>query len=263
MTLPNTDPVIPFDDFRNACIDRGYSRITREHRNLVVFSNNSVKCEIKTRHYTFGWMRNVDELNLIRQAFVDNGFELSSKHRSITVVNVLFTENDVLEEFWRLVDVIETITEITTRERSQATRVFSKEIDEENKFLKIVKRYANAIENEDQELLDMARSLLSSDSIDRMIVRGQSEKYTPEKAYREHAVPCIMIHNEIIRMVLEKEPVYKITQMIISNLAIVLIHEDEARYMDVDLGLRTTMPDGWQFGDDIYARFNTAKIKLK
>ena len=64
-------------------------------------------------------------------------------------------------------------------------------------------------------------------------------------------------------MVLDQCPIFEITQMIISNLAIVLIHEDEAQHLDVTLGLRTTMPDGWKFGDSIYARFVAGDIKLK
>lgn len=253
--------VVDFELFKEACVERGYTRVFEENNNCVVFSQNGVKSEIKTRLYTFGWLRSPDELALIRDAFRAAGYDPSDKQQ---VVNVAIdTKKDMLATFLDLLEIVETIDSITVKERSQATKVFSKEVDEENKFLKIVKRYTNAIENEDQELLDMARSLLSSDSIDRMIVRGQSEKYCAEKAYREHAVPCIMIHNEIIRMVLDKEPVHKITQMIISNLAIVLIHEDEARYMDVDLGLRTTMPEGWKFGDNIYARFEAAGINLK
>lgn len=253
--------VVDFEAFKEACIERGYTRILEENNNCVVYSQNGVKSEIKTKLYTFGWLRSPDELTMIRDAFRAAGYDPSDKQQ---VVNIAIDKNkDMLEVFLDLLEIVESIETITVKERGSATKVFSKEVDEENKFLKIVKRYSNAIENEDQELLDMARSLLSSDSIDRMIVRGQSEQYVPEHAYREHAVPCILIHNEIIRMVLDDQPVHKITQMIISNLAIVLIHEDEARYMDVDLGLRTSMPEGWKFGDSIFARFETASIKLK
>lgn len=254
---------VTFEKFKASAIERGYQRIYQEQKNLIVHSFNGVKCEIKGKHYTFGWLRTPDEMEIIKENFLMNGYALSTKHKNEVCINILFTDREPLEQFWMLVEIVEGIESIVAKERGQARKVFPKEVDEENKFVKIVKRYQNAIENKDQELLDIARDLLSSDSIDRMIVRGQSESYTSEKGYREHAVPCILIHNEIIRLVLENQPVSKITQMIISNLAIVLINEDEAFKLDVELGLRTAMPDGWKFGDDIYARLNAAGIKLK
>lgn len=254
---------MPFEVFRASAIERGYTRFYQEQKNCVVYTFNGIKSEIKKKHYTFGWLRSPEDLELIKEAFLTKGYKLSEKHKSENCVNILFTDMDPLEQFWLLVETIEEIEGIVAKERGQARKVFAKEVDEENKFVKIVKRYQNAIENKDQELLDIARNLLSSDSIDRMIVRGQSVDFVPEKAYREHAVPCILIHNEIIRMVLEDRPVTEITQMIISNLAIVMINDDQAYKLDVELGLRSSMPDGWKFGDSIYARFDAAKIILK
>lgn len=260
MTQPSA---MPYEVFGASAEERGYTRFYQEQKNCVVHTFNGIKSEIKKKHYTFGWLRSPEELELIKEAFLTKGYQLSNKHKSENCVNILFTDIDPLEQFWILVEIVEAIEGIVVRERGQARKVFSKEVDEENKFVKIVKRYQNAIENKDQELLDIARNLLSSDSIDRMIVRGQSMDFVPEKAYREHAVPCILIHNEIIRMVLEDYSITEITQMIISNLAIVMINDDQAYKLDVELGLRSSMPDGWKFGDSIYARFNAAQIKLK
>jgi len=254
---------VPYELFLASCQERGYTRVYQEAKNCVLYTFNGVKSEIKKRHYTFGWLRTNEEIELIKEAFLTKGYKLSDKHKSENCVNILFTDKDVLEDFWALVEIVEDIEGIVARERGQATKVFPKEVDEENKFVKIVKRYINAIENKDQELLDLARNLLSGDSLDKLIVRGQSAKYVPEKAYREHAVPCIMIHNELIKMVLADSTITAMTQLLISNLAVVLIHEDEARYLDVDLGLRTSMPDGWKFGDDIYARFHAGNVILK
>lgn len=255
---------IPFEMFKEACEDRGYSRIYQENSNCVLYTTNGVKSEIKKRHYTFGWLRTAEEIEMIKQAFLNEGYLLSDKHKSENCVNILFVSGkDVLQEFLHLVDLVESIEAIIVKERGQAIKVFTKEVDDENKFEKIAKRYFNAVANKDQELLDIARNLLSSDSIDKFIVRGESVNYTLEKAYREHIVPCILIHNEAIRMVLDGSKIAEVAQMIAANLAIVRISEDEARYLDVDLGLRTCMPEGWKMGDDVFARLKTAGITLK
>jgi len=42
-----------------------------------------------------------------------------------------------------------------------------------------------------------------------------------------------------------------------------MISKDEQRYMDYDLKLKTTMPDGWRFGiDSPMSRLDAAGIEL-
>jgi hypothetical protein len=255
---------IDFTLFKESCEDRGYTRIKQENNNCVLDTNNGVKSEIKKRHYTFGWLRSPEELEIIKAEFLKEGYHLSTKHSDSKCVNILFdSSKDILTQFWALVDIVEAIDTIAVKERGQATKVFTREVDECDKFEKIAKRYFNAMTNQDQELLDIARNLLSGDTIDRFITRGESVSYTSENAYREHVVPCIMIHNEAIRMVLAKSCIAEVAQMIASNLAIVRITPDEAYKLDVELGLRTTMPEGWKFGDSIFARLTFAKIALR
>jgi hypothetical protein len=168
-----------------------------------------------------------------------------------------------MPKFWELVAILEDIEGIVARSRGIATKVFTKEEDETDKFEKIAGRYYYAIENKDQELLDIARGLLSGDSIDRIITRGESVERTEDDSYREHIVPCILIHNEAIRMVLAGSARAEVAQMIATNLAIVRITNAQADLLDKTLKLRTTMPEGWNFGDDVFARLNVAKIQLK
>jgi hypothetical protein len=72
-----------------------------------------------------------------------------------------------------------------------------------------------------------------------------------------------MIHNKAIEMVLGGSTKTEVSQMVASNLAIVRITKAEAHKLDVELGLRTTMPAGWNWGDSIFARLDSAGIKLK
>lgn len=109
----------------------------------------------------------------------------------------------------------------------------------------------------------MARQLLEADSIDDKITRGHSKNWQPHLSYREHVVPCIMIHNQAFDMALVNYSAEDIAAMIERHLAIVLITPDEAYKLDCELGLRTEMPQGWQFGDDVYARLTTAGIEYR
>jgi hypothetical protein len=62
---------------------------------------------------------------------------------------------------------------------------------------------------------------------------------------------------------MEKRSVTEVAQMIKNNLAIVLITNEEAELLDNELDMQTSMPEGWQFGDSVFARLETAQIQLK
>ena len=105
--------------------------------------------------------------------------------------------------------------------------------------------------------------MLEGDSIDHLITIGESVNRTKEDSYREHIVPCIMVFNQAVTMTMEKRPVTEVAQMIKSNLAIVLITNKEADRLDNELDLQTSMPEGWKFGDDIFARLHAGNVVLK
>lgn len=260
-----SNTIIPFDLFKEACEEREYSRFSQVNNVLVLYTKNNVKAEIKSKHYTLGWLRTEDEIQTMKDRFIHAGYNLSTKRSDASkCVTVSFkNKKDILGEFWKLVDIIESIDSIVYRERGQAKKVFSREIAETNIFEKIAKTYKFAIENEHQLLLDQGRDLLEADTIDHILCRGESVSYDSQKGWREHVVPCVLIHNEAIRMIQDGSTVAEVAQMIATNLAIVRIHEDEARLLDVELGLRTNMPDGWKFGDSIFARLAFAGINLK
>jgi hypothetical protein len=48
-----------------------------------------------------------------------------------------------------------------------------------------------------------------------------------------------------------------------NNNKILRISDDEANLLDNILGLRTVMPAGWTFGQDIYARITAGNIQLE
>jgi len=254
---------IPFNLFKSSCEERGYTeRVYEEQKNCVLYTNNGVKCEIKKRHYTFGWLARPEDIAEMRRRFLEQGFTEKIRKDNDKCITVNF-DGDILENFWIIVGIIEGIETIVRKVRGQAIKPIPREVSERNVFEKIAKRFKNLIDNEDGFGLENARSLLESDSIDHLITIGESVNRTKENTYREHIVPCIMIYNQAVTMTMEKRPVTEIAQMIKNNLAIVLITKEEADKLDNELDMQTSMPEGWRFGDDIFARLNVAGISLK
>ena len=260
---------ISFDLFKQSCEDRGYTeRIYHDRGVLVLYSNNGIKCEIKKNHYTIGWLARPEDVATMRQQFIDAGFSEKTGKRSEKrkdekdFINIHF-DGDVLESFWELVGIIESITTIVRKVRGQAIKPIAREVSERNIFEKIAKRFKYFIDSEDGFGLENTRALLEGDSIDHLITIGESVNRTKENTYREHIVPCILIYNQAVTMTMEKRSVTEIAQMIKNNLAIVLITNEEAELLDNELDMQTSMPEGWEFGHDVFARLNVAQIKLK
>jgi hypothetical protein len=252
-----------FSVFEQSCKDHGYTtRIINKISYYVMFTNNSIKTEIKTNNYTIGYGRTFEELDILEDEMKSRGFPIKS--RSGKVININYVKGiNILDRFWEIVAIEENIDSIVAKARGIATKVFSREVADKGIFRKVAKRYFNAFENEDQDLLDIARTLLSGDSIDHIITLGESVAHTEEDSYREHIVPCILIHNKAIEMVKSGASIVEVASMIKSNLGIVLISNKEQKILDEEKGWRTIMPDGWIFGNDPLARLKQAGIKLR
>lgn len=256
-----------FDVFKQACADKGYTTgvvdqntYARPQMLYAMRTKNGIKAEIKPKSFSVGYGQSADELKIIQDELLLKGYQLVGTSNSIFSVKFKHGE-DILEQFWTIVDLLENIDAITARRVGIGRKVFTREESDSAIFEKIAKRYKFAIENKDQDLLDLSRSLLSSDKIDHIITLGCSKNGDPD-SYREHLVPCILIHNQAINMTLGGKSVIEIAQMIKSNLAIVHISDDEQVLLDVTLGLQVSMPAGWQFGDSIFARLNAANIEI-
>jgi len=260
---------ISFNLFKNSCEERGYTeRVYEEQNNCVLYTNNGIRCEIKKGHYGIGWNACSEYVAEIRKQLLAQGFTEKNGKRTRNrkdekdFVNIHY-DGDILENFWILVGIIESIETIVRKVRGQAIKPIPREISERNIFEKIAKRFKYFIDNEDGFGLENARALLEGDSIDHLITVGESVNRTKENSYREHIVPCIMIYNQAVTMTMEKRSVTEVAQMIKNNLAIVLITNEEAELLDNELDLQTSMPEGWKFGDNVFARLDIAKINLK
>jgi hypothetical protein len=214
-----------------------------------------------------GFGANLKDVNDIRERLLSQGFielpgKRSQRKDGKDFVNIKF-DGDILENFWIIINTIESIETIVKKVRGQALKPIPREVSERNIFEKIAKRFRYFIDNEDGFGLENARALLEGDSIDHLITIGESVKRTRENTYREHIVPCIMVFNQAVTMTMEKRSVTEVAQMIKNNLAIVLITNEEADLLDNELDMQTSMPEGWNFGDSVFARLDVAKIQLK
>ena len=75
-------------------------------------------------------------------------------------------------------------------------------------------------------------------------------------------VPCVMIHNRAVEMTVSGAGTVEVAAMLAANMMIVQISNEEARLLDETLGLRTSMPNGWEWGQDPLARLRAAGIDL-
>ena len=257
---------MPFDLFKRECEAHGYTNAkdqTQYSDNQMIYAmrtNNGIKCEIKPEMYTVGLQS--PYLEDIRIACEVAGYEFTKKTGKYYCI-AHEPDADWFEVFFDLVDIIENIETIPQNRRTTAVKVFTREIAERNILEKIARRYRNALDNQDQYMLDAARQLLSGDDIDHLLTVGESQNRTNANTYREHVVPCILVHNQAVDMTVSGASIAAVAQMIKTNLAIVLVTNEEADRLDTELGLQTVMPEGWQWGQDPFARLVVANIALK
>lgn len=85
-------------------------------------------------------------------------------------------------------------------------------------------------------------------------------KQSKRRTYREHLVPCDLLLKHMVKMYEDKSSVFEVTEILENNLKIAYIDPVGAKRLDTELGLKTTMPPGWNFGDPITARLDYANI---
>ena len=93
---------------------------------------------------------------------------------------------------------------------------------------------------------------------DSLVERGCSAEGA---SYREHIVPRALIRNECLKMFDRGATVEEVRDQLMDHLWIVRISPEEAEILNRTH--KTTMPDGWVFGqDDPLARLKFANIEL-
>lgn len=251
-----------FEEFRASCAEHGYTdRVFDCTSYYVMYTRNGIKTEIKARWYTVGYGRSQEDLDVLEDALRSAGFPIRNRKNSI--INIDYQDDEsVIDRFWEIVALEETLDAIVARSRGSATRVFSREVADTAIWSKIARSYRFAVDEQHQYMLDDHRNILCADAVDHLITVGSSRARTPENSYREHVVPCVMIHNRAVEMTVSGAGTVEVAAMLAANMMIVQISNEEARLLDETLGLRTSMPNGWEWGQDPLARLRAAGIDL-
>jgi hypothetical protein len=107
----------------------------------------------------------------------------------------------------------------------------------------------------------LERGGLGFDAHDGLITIGKSAAVLADPTtatWREHLVPCVMLKDRAVEMFQDGATVPQVAQMLKENLAILIITQDEAKL--VDSKYQTVMPEGWQWGDSVFARLDAMGV---
>lgn len=260
---------IEFQLFENFCIQHGYKAVDQRKDKIpsniyAIRTRNGVKVEIKTTKkitsYVAGFGLNTEKLDLLK-------IELESQGMIILKYNPTFLyikfDNDILNGFLTLVKYIEDIDAIAQRKAGARRLIESTGYDP---FLAMAELIQLAIKTGRSEW--MGRGNGTFDSIDNIItigysIKGRQQELNGKNAYREHIVPCTLIERKAIEMLKQGSTIEQVSEMIRANLFILKISDEEAYKLDIELGLRTVMPNDWEFGQDVYSRITFAGIQLE
>lgn len=254
-----------FNKFRNFVVDYGYEGKFHPANHFFIKTKNGIKQELKfiggAPYILSAYGKSEETLNALKETFLDTGYKIitrsdiskNGKSRVVADHKCVVIEYRNMDQFISVAKVIEDIDGIL-QSRKQGLQLFKNEYSP----LKIAKAYIFAVENEYQPMLNLHREMLTADDFKKSIALNEETK---ERSYCEHIVPCIMIHNECVRMAQAGESAIKISQLIEANLKVCYIKPKDAEALNTTLGLKTTMPKGWTWGANILARLDENNIE--
>ena len=241
--------MIDFEVFADACDIRGYVPVKQDANLFYVKTKNGVKHEVKfiKRHglvFVMGYGRCEDDIIALKENLTEVGYEIVND--SMKAIFVPFTNMD---DFFDLASMIENIDGIVAKSRGRAYS----SINRKGLFANIATVMKTMF---DTGMFGMMNRGVF-DAVDDIIALNEK---TPSNNYREHIVPCVMIIDEAFRMFDEDDAsVAEVAAMIQQNLFVVHIPGSEATRLDAVY--KTTMPEGWKFGDSVFARLDAMGIE--
>ena len=231
--------------FKDKVKNAGYILNKQIKSNLlfIKLKNGQVKHEIKyfNNYKQIRTAYKHRDLDTIKNYMIEKGFKLGD---TLSIDKICATaEFTNINDWLELAVALEDVKGITDK--------------------KDLESYENALEH----IVVVARSaaklgvkkLLNRSVFDELDLYAAINEALEKNNYREHAVPITMIIDRIFTMIKDGATDAEIIKMIKKNLIVVNILEKQAEYLDITLGLRTTMPKGWKFGDDPLARIKLLK----
>ena len=260
---------LEFDLFESFCTQHGYKSVDQRTDKIPaniysVKTKNGVKVEIKATKkiisYVAGYGLNSEKIELLKTELENQGMVILKYNPTFMYIQF---DNDILNGFLTLIKYIEDIDEIAQRKAGARKLIQSKP---ETYYTAVAELINLAIKYGRPEWLGRGNGTF--DSVDNLItvgysINGRIQENSGRNAYREHIVPCTLIERKAIEMFNNGDTVEQVANMIKSNLFILRISDEEANKLDNILGLKTVMPEGWNFGDDTLARVRVAEIVLE
>jgi hypothetical protein len=260
---------IEFEIFENFCTQYGYKAVDQRREpgsgNIYyVKTRNGVKVEIKAKRniniYVAGQGLSSQKLDLLKTELKSQGMVLIKENAKHLLIEL---QDDILNGFLTLVNNIEDIDGIVQR---QAYARLGVEYKTDETYIFIAETLQNAIKR--GQPWAISRGFGGFDNMDNKItvgysIKGRQQELNGKNAYREHIVPCDLIMRKGIEMIKAGNTIEQVATMFANNNFILKISDDEAYKLDIELGLRTIMPEGWDFGQDVYSRINFAEIQLE
>jgi hypothetical protein len=264
------DMPISFIDFKNSCEAREYTtaidqRVSTKPANIFAMrTRNGVKVELKVTHntpyYVTGFGLNPYKLQFLHDELQSRGMTILDKMAKFLKVEL---STDILDGFWTLASVIEEIDDLIQQRR--AGRFYEAQYDD-SVFMYVASDISNMIKYRPPGS-PWSRGKVFDD-IDRIVTIGYSTKGREQlligkNAYREHIVPIDWCINRAFEMFKKNCTVEEVADMFKRNIKVLLISDEEQYLLDSTLGLRTTMPAGFEDGHDPLTRIHHAGIILE
>lgn len=227
-------------------LEIGEEELIKNKPNWVQFYVNGIKLELKDLT-KFGFVAAYDDQDIAQQ--IKDQFPAAANK---TGAAYWF---DTAEE---LADLAMQIKDFITDEDLQQQRGRKTlKTDDQGYFEKTATALKAIVDAEAYDFLTRH----TFDQHDELITVGKSQAVIDDPTaptWREHIVPCTLILEETVKMVQAGCTIPQLAQMLKENLAIVVITADEAKRLDAVY--QTTMPVGWQFGDNVFARLDAMNI---
>lgn len=231
---------------------------------FAAWTKNNVKVEIAVKTtgagYVVGQGCNPENLDILKAEIQKSGLVLTKTNAKHMYVGFA---DDVLAGFYTLFDIVENIEELVQYQRSN--RFYQAQYDD-NVFLYVAADIFSMLKYRPPGSPWKRGKIF--DDIDKMIkvgysVKGRESELLGLPLCREHPVPIDWCINKAFTMAQNGSSVEDVADMFKRNIKIVIISQEEQRILDVDMKMKTAMPDYWDDGDDVFARLKAAGIVLE
>jgi hypothetical protein len=261
------DMPIEFEAFKSALEAKKYTRIVNQHNGIyAVWTLNNVKAEIKAHKqkkivtYVAGQGLNSEKLDILATELETTGFTVTRNAQHL-LVDLM---DDVLEGFLTFISYIENIDSIAQRQRSN--RFYQAEYNDNVYMSMATHLHTDWVYKTPGS--PYSRLYGVADAVDSMIyvghsVDGRQAEKVGGPVWREHTNPCDWIVATGFKMYSVGKTIPEVAEMIKRNLKIAIISKKEQELLDYELGLKTTMPLGFEDGHDPLSRLFYAGIVLE